>query len=415
MNINLDYNGKHYNFDIPKGVKIDYLKELSSKLFKSDKTLLELICNNQKIDGKNDNILIQDLIPEGKNSTVLTVQMGGDKKSENIQNINITNQNKKNEELDIKKIELNKENNNNINKDNDKINKTKINTQKSITNIKSSKKLDINKDTDNNTQIYENRLFIANFITKSNELFAMMKDFNDKVKETDNKLNRKMKNFDKKLDNNIFYYELSLFEKRLIDFQKRQIKYYKELIHILNIDNEETNEPNFDLFYNKILLNNNEYDEDKINKNKNKNKVLPNIDKINSKSVRKVKLNDIDSINTILPMLKSGNKNKNDLLTINDLDIIKNKEENDIMKTIDKIKLSKHTNNIMEKFKIKNLKGNKLSLKTEIKNENVNEDKEIKYQIEDTNNKSKINRNNNKKKSTKISKGYDIKSDNTFD
>ena len=104
MNINLDYNGKHYNFDIPKGVKIDYLKDLSSKLFKSDKTLLELICNNQKIDGKNDNILIQDLIPKGKNSTVLTVQMGGDKKNDNIQNINITNQNKKNEELNIKKL-----------------------------------------------------------------------------------------------------------------------------------------------------------------------------------------------------------------------------------------------------------------------------------------------------------------------
>ena len=58
MNINLEYNGKHYNFDIPKDTKLDYLKDLSCKLFKSDRTLLELICNDQKIDGKNDNILI---------------------------------------------------------------------------------------------------------------------------------------------------------------------------------------------------------------------------------------------------------------------------------------------------------------------------------------------------------------------
>ena len=43
-----------------------------------------------------------------------------------------------------------------------------------------------------------------------------------------------MKNFDIGFDNNIYYYELSLFEKRLIDFQKRQINYYKEL-HNSNI------------------------------------------------------------------------------------------------------------------------------------------------------------------------------------
>ena len=105
----------------------------------------------------------------------------------------------------------------------------------------------------------ENRLFIANYIKKSNELFLTIKNFNDKIKEIDNKLNRKMKNFNIDSDNNIFYYELSLFEKRVIDFQNSQINYYKELIHILNKgkNEEETQEINFDTFYNKILLNNN--------------------------------------------------------------------------------------------------------------------------------------------------------------
>ena len=40
MNINLIYEGKDYNFDIPNGVTIDYLKELSSRIFNSDKALL---------------------------------------------------------------------------------------------------------------------------------------------------------------------------------------------------------------------------------------------------------------------------------------------------------------------------------------------------------------------------------------
>lgn len=81
-----------------------------------------------------------------------------------------------------------------------------------------------------------------------------------------------MKNFNIDSDNNIFYYELSLFEKRVIDFQNSQINYYKELIHILNKgkNEEETQEINFDTFYNKILLNNyedildNEYKPKKI-------------------------------------------------------------------------------------------------------------------------------------------------------
>ena len=78
MNINIDYEGKNYNFDIPKDVKIDYLKELSSKIFKSDKTLLELIYNNQKLEQKNEDALVLDLIPKGQKSTVLTVQMNED-------------------------------------------------------------------------------------------------------------------------------------------------------------------------------------------------------------------------------------------------------------------------------------------------------------------------------------------------
>ena len=298
MNINLDYEGKHYNFDIPKNVKLDYLKELSCKLFKSDKTLLELICNNHKLEGNNENIFIRDLIPKGQKSTVLTVQMNSDnqKEKENNEikeNKKILNVTKNSKEIKVKNNEHIKENNSrNIN----------INNNLELNTVNNT-----NTNNNNDNQMYENRIFIAKYIKKSNELFAMMKDFNDKIKETDNNLNKKMKNFDLDCDNNIFYYELSLFEKRIIDFQKRQIKYYKELIQILSQNNDETKEPNFDIFYNKILLYNNDYSQDSIDveKNKNKkNKILPNIQKINCKSVNnKIIGYDTDSLNSMLPLL----------------------------------------------------------------------------------------------------------------
>ena len=75
MNINLIYEGKNYNFDIPNNVTIDYLKELSSKIFNSEKELLDLIYNNRKISDNSDNTLIRDLIPEGESNAILTVQI----------------------------------------------------------------------------------------------------------------------------------------------------------------------------------------------------------------------------------------------------------------------------------------------------------------------------------------------------
>ena len=377
MNINLDYEGKNYNFDVPKNVKIDYLKELSSKLFKSDKKLLELMCNNIKIDGKNDDILIQDLIPKDKTSTILTVQMNEDLQKEKIESKELPPPKKT---IEIK------------------------NEKKESKGIKNSLP-------NNNDDIYENRLFIANYIKKSNELFLTIKNFNDKIKEIDNKLNRKMKNFNIDSDNNIFYYELSLFEKRVIDFQNSQINYYKELIHILNKskNEEETQEINFDSFYNKILLNNyediidNEFKPKKTKKNKYK--FLPNIEKINnSKSINKVsRYDDItDLINTKLPILKNNIKSKKNLLAYNDADKIK--IDDNKLQTIDNEKIHKiiNSNNLIIGEDI--LKENKLNLKTENKNNKNYDEKEIKYQNENLNNKSKIKRKNNKKYTDDINK-----------
>ena len=76
MNINLVYEGKDYNFDIPNGVTIDYLRELSSKIFISEKEFLDLIYNNEKIENNNDSTLLKDLIPKGETNAVLTKSQG---------------------------------------------------------------------------------------------------------------------------------------------------------------------------------------------------------------------------------------------------------------------------------------------------------------------------------------------------
>ena len=62
MNINLIYEGKNYNFDVPNNVTVDYLKELSSKIFNSEKELLDLIYKYKKITDNDDNFLVRDLI-----------------------------------------------------------------------------------------------------------------------------------------------------------------------------------------------------------------------------------------------------------------------------------------------------------------------------------------------------------------
>ena len=340
MNIDLDYDGKHYNIDIPKNVKLDYLLDLSSKLFKSDKTLIDLIYNNKKIDSNNENLLIHDLIPKGKSSTILTVQMNEDNQKEKIntklsEDKTIKNKEIKNEELSNNGPNYNIQAYNNKNKKILKYNNT------------------------NNNIVYENGTFIAYYIKKSNELFLMMKEFNDKVKLIDNNLNKKKKYFDIDSDNNIFYYEVSLFEKRLIDFLNIQIKFYKELLQILNNEDKETHEINFDIFYNKILLFNNEgfnNDKEDVPPKNNRNRMLPNIRKINSISVKKIN-NLNDSFNTVFPMLKSINSKTKKSLILKDKDKFKiNIGENKIFRYIDKNKLIKIKNNILAKSFKKNLR-----------------------------------------------------------
>ena len=124
MNINLVYEGKDYNFDVPNGVTIDYLKELSSKIFNSEKELLDLIYNNEKVKNNDDKTLIRDLIPDGETNAVLTVQINRNLKNNSNNNskqiVPLVNLKQKNIESIIKEADENIPSENNEKKENKK-------------------------------------------------------------------------------------------------------------------------------------------------------------------------------------------------------------------------------------------------------------------------------------------------------
>ena len=216
MNINLIYEGKNYNFDIPNNVTMDYLKELSSKIFNSEKDLLDIIYKNKKITDNSDNTLIRDLIPEGESNAILTVQINKNNNNKSIlkrkkeRKKSYENLKKKNsiEEINIEKI-------NNINNRYDQIKEK--NLEKNIEKINQNQK-DKDRDSDNNKNentilenIYSNnnnnnlqskiRLMLNNsnklnlkdmnkkekfinaYIQKYGDLLSLIRKFSDKIKK----------------------------------------------------------------------------------------------------------------------------------------------------------------------------------------------------------------------------------------
>jgi len=276
MNINLVYEGKNYNFDIPNDVTIDYLKELSSKIFESDKAKLDLVYNNKKFQMDDDNALIRDLIPEGEKNVILVVQIHKNikdkKKDKEIPLVKLKSKSfesngkeTKKEDEDIKKEQEKekeeksnkKENNKKIKKSSDKIenyneelklfNKDNKNS-KTISIINNNKNINIIK------KEFDIKSFESIYIKKNRELLSLMIEFNKKIKEVYLSLYQKYKNsctnslinnissssnhlsISSIINNNIngnAFYELTIYEKKLLEFQEKQIKYYKRLLMLI--------------------------------------------------------------------------------------------------------------------------------------------------------------------------------------
>ena len=430
MNINLVYEGKDYNFDIPNGVTIDYLKELSSKIFNSEKELLDLVYNNEKFPNNNDNTLIRDLIPEGETNAVLTVQINRNLKNkpkdnsnkitplvnlkqkniestikEEVENItsennksDIRNQKKKKTEIKSQKHKKEKEikifDNQTLNGKENKTNnnnfKTNINNNKQ--NINGNKmRLVFNgvgeKIANNNfnsnlmeKEISKKILFESTYLKKNNELLALIKEFNERIKKIYLILYKKYRNSGL-ASNNIssfssnntsrstinlsinsnYFYELSLYERKIINFQEKQIQFYKSLLDMMKKYDNTISFNKLTEFYNKLiifnLIDNAEIKFEQIKPIKLTK--VPSTKLVNSNS--SINLSTLNSINNTNKLPFINNKNINSPL-------IKDNNRNNITNNTNKINNVNPINNIS--FKQINENKEKKNLKNNIINNN---------------------------------------------
>ena len=293
MNINLIYEGKNYNFDIPNNVTIDYIKELSSKIFNSEKELLDLIYNNKKITENGDDILIRDLIPEGESNAILTVQINHDKKIKKKEEKMLPLAHLKQKENDddkkfmnMKKNIMDIDNNNKERKINKKIekknlNKKEIDILKNLYNNNFNNNSKIRLILPNNKNIYNHKTnnmkekFNNIYMQKNSELLGLIRQFTDKIKKIYLILYNKYKLSNKNLSNSVStisiktlrndrinidsmdnsFYELAIYEKKIMNYLEIQIQYYKSLLEILhNYDNNNIEFNKLTEFYHKLFI-----------------------------------------------------------------------------------------------------------------------------------------------------------------
>ena len=377
MNINLLYKGKDYNFDIPNDATVDYIKELSSKLINLDKESVDLFFNNEKINKNYNKTLIENLIPKGENSTMVTLE---------INNLNkIHNKSLKSKEENPNGVLLNKSNN--LQKINDKIGQI-------------------------NNKIYENydsffiKKFELKYIKNNNILLSIMKEFFNKIKQIYLNIFHEylisLRNDDSTADinksefyqKNPYLTELILFEKKINGFQVNQINYYLKLLEFIKKNDNKEIILKLNELYTKLLVYNCFTD-------KESNKELINPLKFKKKSIHKKNnstINNLISKNAKkeLPILNIKNNSSlyeenNNYNSLNNEKILLKKERNS-----NSIEIEKQQNSIKENiFKIndKMINNNSIYEKSIYNRKNSYENKEEKNEIFNINDKNNINKN----------------------
>ena len=377
MNINLLYKGKDYNFDIPNDATVDYIKELSSKLINLDKESVDLFFNNEKINKNYNKTLIENLIPKGENSTMVTLE---------INNLNkIHNKSLKSKEENPNGVLLNKSNN--LQKINDKIGQI-------------------------NNKIYENydsffiKKFELKYIKNNNILLSIMKEFFNKIKQIYLNIFHEylisLRNEDSTTDinksefyqKNPYLTELILFEKKINGFQVNQINYYLKLLEFIKKNDNKEIILKLNELYTKLLVYNCFTDKDS-------NKELINPLKFKKKSIHKKNnstINNLISKNAKkeLPILNIKNNSSlyeenNNYNSLNNEKILLKKERNS-----NSIEIEKQQNSIKENiFKIndKMINNNSIYEKSIYNRKNSYENKEAKNEIFNVNDKNNINKN----------------------
>ena len=430
MNINLIYEGKNYNFDIPNNVTIDYLKELSSKIFNSEKELLDLIYNNRKISDNSDNTLIRDLIPEGESNAILTVQI-----NKNLSNNNHKKKKERKISFEHLKERNNKENIKTVEKNN-KLNDRYDKYDNEKENHKEKKMIKINPKTDESTSskneklllenIYNNniqskiRLMLTNnnrlnykenkkekfnneYIQKNGELLSLIRQFSDKIKKIYLILYNKYKISNKNLshntstlsnvkttrneniNNNLLdnsFYELALYEKKIMNYLEIQIQHYKLLLDTIKNYDNNINFTKLTDFYHKLFMFIPEdtiiNKEQKIKELMKRNKKLNN----NNSSINLTSFNSNNNNNKKLPAIKIKNYKS---------PILKETKKEKLIKEIkmnSNMSMNNNINNINEfnnNFKQNEFKESKLKKNNKI---NIEEEDNISLSNNNTNYKN---------------------------
>ena len=447
MNINLIYEGKNYNFDIPNNVTMDYLKELSSKIFNSEKDLLDIIYKNKKITDNSDNTLIRDLIPEGESNAILTVQINKNnnnksilkrkkerkksyenlKKKNSIEEINIekinniNNRYAQNKEKNLEKnIEKNMEKNlekiNQNQKDRDSDNNKNENTileniysNNNNNNLQSKIRLMLNNSNKLNLKdMNKKEKFINAYIQKYGDLLSLIRKFSDKIKKIylllyhKYKINNRNSSHNTSLisrttkNENIInnsmdssFYELALYEKKIMNFLENQIIYYKSLLESLQNYDNDINYSKLTAFYKKLFLFKSENNNSNIKKIKeiiNRNKIFNNnkssVNLTSFKSNNNNKLPSIKIKNLKSPLIKETQKDQflSELKIIPNLNPINNiKEINSKQKELKENKLQK---NINKKNNINNIEEEDISSNNNSKKMNILDNISEKYSFE---------------------------------
>ena len=432
MNINLVYEGKNYNFDIPNNVTIDYLKELSSKIFNSDKALLDLVYKNQKFQINDDNTLIRDLIPNGENNAILTVKINKNEnspkkgepiplatlKSKKLDSSEKKELKKINESLNmeksnikaIKNIKLFKEKteNKSMDKKDTKSGKLLKNNKfgnRNIFMINNSKSINlINRD-------FDAKIFESTFIKKNKELLSLMKEFNSKIKEVYLSLYKKFKNAgvnnininynnysslsnnssissNSNGINNNYFYELTIYEKKLIDFEDKQIKYYRRLLELIQkyYQNEDFSKLN-EFFTNLFIFGINNIKDNTsesirliklkklLNNNNNNNSSLGNSSSKNiNKSLPPLNFKNNNSSFFFDKKNKSINMNNSNIYGINSAKNNNNISANNQIGSEDEKEKSKKINSIDDRVKKPDPRRSSLIVESKLSINNINKD-----------------------------------------
>lgn len=223
MNIDLIYKNNSFNFDLRKDISVKYLEDLASKLISKDKSSFDLLYNNNNLSECN-NLLLKDLTQnEATIPIVISPKMNqrNTKVHKTLPKIKLTKHIKKSS---YDNNDNNAKNNililnNNDNETNHSLNdKSTKNILKYNMSLSTKKKKEKEKKNGIKNEVFEDI-----YDKKENELFILMKNLSQKIKEYDDILYQKYKSDSKNR-------ELLLFEKNIIDFKNRQLQYIKKLI-----------------------------------------------------------------------------------------------------------------------------------------------------------------------------------------